>query len=289
MILSAFAFALMDGVVKYLDHVSSYQLVFFRAVVSLILCLTYLQVKQIPMLGTRRTLLLLRGIVGTISMTLFFLAVKHIPLGSAVTLRYLSPIFAAVLALIFLGERIRKIQWIFFLMAFSGAAMLKGFDFRITTIGFSLILGSAIFSGMVYAIIKKIGGTEHPLVIVNYFMFVATVSGFCMALPSWQNPVGFDWILLSSLGLFGFFGQLFMTMAIQSDLLTRVIPFKYAEALLAVIIGLIWFGEGFGTMAVVGMILILAGMILNALFSKKNIEPDDIAEDLQHVLEKKSQ
>lgn len=273
MILSAIAFAMMDGVIKYLEHISSYQMVFFRAVVSLFLCVTYLMVKKIPMLGKQRKLLLLRGVVGTISMTLFFLAVKHIPLGSAVTLRYLSPIFAAVLAALFLGERIRHIQWFFFVMAFTGAALLKGFDFRISLLGFSLILGSALFSGMVYAIIKKIGGSEHPLVIVTYFMFVATVSGLLLSISTWKTPEGIDWLILSSLGIFGFFGQLFMTMAIQSDLLTRVIPFKYAEAFLAVLIGYIWFGEGFNVMAIIGMILILSGMILNVVYSKRKIEP----------------
>ena len=275
--MSAIVFAMMDGVIKYLEHVSSYQLVFYRAFVSLILCVGYLAYRKIPMLGTHRKLLLIRGFVGTVSMTLFFLAVKYIPLGSAVTLRYLSPIFAAVLAALFLKEKIRHIQWFFFVVAFAGAALLKGFDLRISLIGFILILGSALFSGMVYAVIKRIGGREHPLVIVTYFMFVASVSGLLMSLPSWEAPATGDWIPLCSLGIFGFFGQLFMTMAIQGDLLTRVIPFKYMEAFAAVLIGYIWFGEGFNLMAIIGMIMILSGMILNVVFSKPQMPAADFA------------
>ncbi len=273
MILSAVSFTFMDGILKYLDHVSSYQLVFFRAVTTLVLCVTYLIIRKVPLLGTNRKWLLIRGIVGTISMTLFFLAIKHIPLGSAVTLRYTSPIFAAILALLFLGERIRRIQWLFFIMAFAGAALLKGFDFRVTTLGFILIMASAVFSGMVYAVIKKIGNSEHPLVIVGYFMLVATMTGGILSYSTWVTPDGSDWILLLSLGIFGFFGQLLMTLSLQMDLLTRVIPFKYTEALLVVLVGLIWFGEGFSTIAFLGILLIIAGMVLNTVYSKKGDFP----------------
>jgi len=270
MIISAVAFTIMNAFVKYLDHIGSYQLIFFRGIVSLVLCIPYLVSRGIPLWGNKRKWLILRGIVGTISLTLFFLAIKHIPLGSAVTLRYLSPIFAAILALLFLGERVKKIQWMFFIMAFVGAALLKGFDFRITALGFGLILGSAFFSGMVYAIIKKIGTSEHPFVIVLYFMAVATVLGLTLSIPSWLWPSGSDLSMLISIGVCGFFGQIFMTMAIQKDTIVRVIPFKYAESLLAIFVGLIWFGESFGLMAIVGIFLIIAGMILNVVYSKSS-------------------
>ncbi len=263
------AFTIMNGLVKYLDHIGSYQLVFFRSFVSLILCLIYLQLKNIPFQGNNKKWLLLRGIVGTISLTLFFIAIKIIPLGSAVTLRYLSPLFAAFLAFIFLKERIMKIQWLFFLMAFIGAAILKGFDFRITAVGFALIISSAFFSGLVYTIIKKIGTSEHPFVVVGYFMAVASVVGLILSLPSWDTPSGQDLMILMCLGCFGFLGQVFMTLAIQSDLLIKVIPFKYLEAMLAVFVGLIWFGEGYNYIAIVGMLLIVAGMFLNLVYSKR--------------------
>ena len=269
MIISALSFTFMDSIVKYLESVSPYQMVFFRALGSLVLCMGYLWIKGIPMFGNNKTWLILRGVVGTISMTLFFMAIKLIPIGSAVTLRYLSPIFAAVLALLFLGERIKKMQWIFFLLAFFGAALLKGFDFRISTLGFVLILGSALFSGMVYAIIKKIGGSEHPLVIVGYFMMVATVAGLLMSLPDWESPPRDLWLPLASLGVFGFFGQLFMTLALQKDDLVRVIPFKYAEAVLVVFVGFIWFGEGFGFIALFGILMIIVGMVSNVIYSNK--------------------
>lgn len=268
MLLSAIAFTIMNTMVKYLDHIGTYQLIFFRAITSLFLCVAYLRAKSISVWGNEKKWLILRGIVGTISLVFFFMAIKLIPFGTAVTLRYLSPIFAAIIAFFFLGDRIKSIQWFFFIMAFSGAAIIKGVDLRVTTYGFILILISAFFSGLVYPVIKVIGKRDHPFVIVGYFMAVAMVIGFLFSIPNWVWPEQLDWILLFSLGIFGFFGQIFMTMAIQAERISKVIPFKYTESLLALLVGLIWFGETFTILAIVGIVLVVAGMVLNVMFSK---------------------
>ena len=103
-------------------------------------------------------------------MTLFFITVQRMPFGASVSLKYLSPIFTAIFAVLLLKEKVEPIQWLFFATALGGVFLLKGFDTRIDFI--SLILGiiGAIFGGLVYVVIRKIGTTEHPLVIVNYFM-----------------------------------------------------------------------------------------------------------------------
>ena len=68
--------------------------------------------------GNQKKLLIYSGILGVAAMALFFLGVHYISVGSAVTLRYVSPIFAGVLAVLFLKETIKPLQWVFFLVAF---------------------------------------------------------------------------------------------------------------------------------------------------------------------------
>ncbi|WP_342747816.1 DMT family transporter [Nonlabens arenilitoris] len=114
MLFSTLAFAIMNGVVKYLSEFSAFQLVFFRSIGSLIITMIYLNYKKISILGNKRWLLIARGVFGSISLLLFFLSLKYLPVGTAVTLRYLSPIFAAVFAVIWLRERIKPLQWLFF-------------------------------------------------------------------------------------------------------------------------------------------------------------------------------
>lgn len=267
-LVSILAFTMMNAFVKYLQYLPPFQLVFFRALGTLVLCVIVLKVKGISIEGNRLDLLFGRGIAGTISLLLFFMAIKEIPFGSAVSLRYLSPIFAGILAVVWLKEHISWWQWMCFLLAFSGVLLLKGFDARINLLGLAYILTSAFFSGVVYVLIRRIGLSEHPLVIISIFMFCATAIGGILSLFDWQTPRPQDWWILASLGVFGFFGQLFMTKAYQIASVGTVAPTKYLEAVFALLIGWIWFGETYTPGSLLGIGLVIGGMLLN-LFGKR--------------------
>jgi len=165
MLISSACFTAMNLLVKYLAHFGGAQLVLFRAFGSLFFTMSYLLWHKIPILGNQRKLLIFRGLAGVTSMGLFFVSVSYLPIGSAVSLRYLSPIFATVLAVFFLKEYVKPIQWLFIAMAFGGVLMIKGFDPNINSIGFLLILVSALFSGIVYVLISKIGEVIFTMVV----------------------------------------------------------------------------------------------------------------------------
>ena len=121
-------------------------------------------------------------------------------MGASVSIKYLSPIFAAVFAVLFLRERVPHYKWLFFGCALIGVMLLKGYDTRIDTVSLILGLTGAVSAGLVYVIIRKIGQTEHPLVIINYFMLLAMgVSGIGM-IPFWQTPDFMQWLPFLSIG-----------------------------------------------------------------------------------------
>ncbi|GAK94641.1 permease of the drug/metabolite transporter (DMT) superfamily [Nonlabens ulvanivorans] len=269
MLFSTLAFAIMNGVVKYLSNFSAFQLVFFRSIGSLIITMVYLNYKKISILGNKRWLLIARGVFGTISLLLFFLSLKYLPVGTAVTLRYLSPIFAAVFAVIWLKERIKPIQWLFFLIAFSGVFILKGYEENISLIGIGLVLLSAVGMGLVFVVISKIGKQDHSIVIINYFMAIGVIIGGLLSINNWIQPVGVEWLLLASLGVVGFIGQLFMTRSFQIASTSLVAPLKYLEVIFTVLIGAIWFMEIYTLWSVLGIALVIIGLVLNILYKSK--------------------
>lgn len=269
MLISAASFAAMNILVKYLSHFGGGQLVLFRAFGSMLLTLGYLWRNNIPMLGTHRKLLVLRGFTGVTSMGLFFASVHYLQIGSAVSLRYLSPLFATLFAVLLLKEKVRPLQWLFFIIAFIGVLMIKGFDPNIGIVGLVLVIVSAVFSGLVYVIINKIGKREHPVVIVNYFMCISFVVGVLLSLFNWQTPVGMEWVLLLSLGVFGYFGQLFMTKAFQSQATNKVVSLKYIEVIFTMIIGATWFGDIYPWLSLLGTLLVIVGLVLNIWYRKK--------------------
>lgn len=268
MLISVTAFTVLNTCVKYLQHLPAFELVFFRSIGSCLICLFLLIKQEIPILGNQRKLLVSRGFIGVTAMVLFFAVIKLIPFGSAVSLRYISPVFAGILAIFILKERITPLQWGCFLMAFMGVLLIKGFDTRVSFLGLGLIIISAFFSGLVYIIIRKIGIRDHPLVVVNYFMFIATCVGGFISIFNWQTPIGIEWFLLLIMGVFGFLGQLFMTKAYQIAAIGTIAPMKYLEAGFALLVGWFWFDEGYTLLGLLGIGLIVLGMILNIYVKK---------------------
>lgn len=268
MMLSTIAFACMNVLIKYLTAYDTFELVFFRSLGTLFFTFGILIHKKIPILGTHKKLLVLRGVVGVTSMSLFFLAIHYMPVGSAVGLRYISPIFAAIFAIFMLKEKIKPVQWLFFLMSFVGVIALKGFDKNVSILGFVFAIAAAATSGLVYNIIRKIGNREHPVVIVNYFMCIATVVGGVLAIFNWKTPHGIDILLLSSLGILGYVGQLFMTKAFQIGETNIIAPIKYIEVVFSIVAGIGFLNEEYTILSIVGMLLIITGVLLNIWYKR---------------------
>lgn len=269
MIFSVIAFSLMNTVVKYLNDFSAYQIVFFRSIGTLFFTVPLIVKNKIPILGNNKKWLLARGAAGVISLTCFFQSLNYLPLGTSVSLRYTSPIFAAILAFIFLKEKIKPVQWFLFLIAFAGVLIIKGFGADVNGIGLVFILLSAIFLGVIFVLIRKIGNSENPLVIINYFMVMAFVFGAVMSINNWKQPNLKEWILLLSLGVFGYVGQLYLTKALQSGETNVVAPLKYLEVVCMILIGAFWFGEIYDFWTLLGVILIMFGLIYNIYLKKK--------------------
>ena len=169
MIFSVIAFAVMNAIVKYLTAYNVYQIVFFRAIGTLAFTIPLIIKKKIPILGNNKKLLFTRGFIGVISLTCFFESLNYLAVGTAVSIRYTSPIFAAFFALIFLKEQIKPIQWLLFFIAFVGVSIIKGFGISCTFFRINFCCHSEIRSERTSA--------------SNYQLFYG--NGFCF----WRNHV----------------------------------------------------------------------------------------------------
>ncbi len=265
-------FTAMQTIIKELNHIHLFEIIFFRSVVTSFGCMLFLKAKSISLKGNKQGLLVLRAFTGILSMVMFFSTIQSIPFGAALSLKYLAPIFTAIFAVIILRERLRPIQWFLFAIAFLGVMMLKGFDGRIDNINLLLGLGGAVFGGLTYIFIRMIGHRDHPLVIINYFMLSATVLAAIGMIPFWVNPSPFEWVLLIGMGSLGFGAQIYMTRAFQEDLASKVAPMKYMEIVFSLIIGFFWFGENFAWMAWIGIALIFVAMILNVVSNRPKMK-----------------
>lgn len=270
MIFSVIAFAIMNALVKYLGSFNVYQIVFFRSIGTLFFTIPLVIKYNLPFFGIHKKLLLMRAIFGVASLTLFFESLNYLDIGTAVSIRYTSPIFASIFALFLLKEKIKPIQWLLFFITFFGVLLIKGFGTNIQLTGLILVLLSALFLGLVFVIIRKIGNKENPLIIINYFMIMAFVFGGIMSIKYWERPNINELFLLISLGVFGYVGQLYMTKAFQIQETNIIAPLKYFEVIFVIIIGATWFGEIYNFYTLIGILIILFGLIFNLKIKSKN-------------------
>ncbi len=259
----------MNVLAKVLSGMHVSQIIFVRALGTFVFVFPYMLSKGISIRGNHPALLSVRAVLGLISLACFFMAIQIIPLGSAISIRYLGPIFGAFLAFIYLKERVNAWQWVSFAIAFSGVIVIKGFDLRVSTFGLVLSLVSAFFLGITFVLIRYLATREHYLTIINYFMGTSIlISLFFMGL--WRWPIGHEWYAVAGIGVFGLVGQVCMTRAFAAEETSVIAPFKYMEVIHAIILGLVFFGEGYSLMAIVGIALIVGGMIMNVMAKEKS-------------------
>ncbi len=268
---SSLAYAVVNFCVKYLHDIPTHEIVFFRSLISLAICVVWIKNLNIPFFGSNKKWLFIRGFAGMTALFLFFLTVKHMPLASATTIQYISPIFTVLLATQMQSERVRPLQWILFGVSFIGIFMIKGFDERISF--FYLVIGvvSALISGIAYNAIMKCRYTDHPVTVVLYFPLIATpIMGIACLFAGWKTPEGIEWLLLLIMGVFTQIAQVYMTKALHADHSSRIMPFKYFGVIYALGIGFFFFGETLPWLSIAGIVLVISGVILNAFMKNLN-------------------
>jgi drug/metabolite transporter (DMT)-like permease len=263
MLVSGVFFALMNVSVKFIPHIPAIEIILFRSLFSLIFSFLVLKQLGVSVFGNNKKLLIIRGIVGSIGLISFFYTLQKIPLASAVTMQYLSPIFTTILGIFLVKERVKPIQFLFFGISFAGVIVLQGFDARVNLFYGTIGVISALFSGLAYNVIRKLKNTEHPLVIIFYFPLVTLPVASIVSYFTWVQPIGWDWAILLWIGMCTQAAQYFMTVAYQNANVSKVSSLSYLGILYALFFGFIFFGETFGAMSYVGMGLVLAGILLN--------------------------
>lgn len=266
---SVVSFAIMNIVAKYLTSFNVYQIVFLRSIGTLVFTIPFLLKHKISVLGNNKKLLLTRAVLGVLSLTLFFQSLYYLKVGLAVSLRYVSPIFALLFASMILKERIRTPQVFFIVLSFIGVLIIKNFGGEVNSLGLLYVLLSAFFLGLIFVVIRKIGPTEHPMVIINYFMVATFIFGGFMSIFHWRNPNLLEWILFLSIGILGFLGQFFMTKAFQHSETNLIAPLKYMEVVFSILFGFLFFGDSYTHLTLLGVGLILTGLIVNVYLKNR--------------------
>ena len=269
MLLATFTFALMTVFVKLLPAIPVLEIIFFRAIFSIVVCLYSLLKARNPVFGNNKKILIIRGIAGVTALSTNYYLIQVVPLAAASTLIYLAPIFTTILGIFFVKEKVSPMQFLFFALSFSGILVIQGFDNRIS--GFHLIVGIAtsMIMGLAYNCVRKLSTTEHPLVIMFYFPLLCLPVTGLWVIFKWVMPQDLEWFYLAMVGLTSQVAQYYLTRAYQIADIATVSIVNYTSIIYTIALGFIIFGESFNSMTYLGMALVCAGVIINVIYKTR--------------------
>lgn len=266
MLFATLTFALMKVCVKAIPHIPAIEIIFFRAIISLVISIWFLQRQKVNIWGNNKTILIARGVTGSIALITYFSLLHQIPLATAATLQYLAPIFTAILGIFIVKEKVRPWQWLFFAISFLGVLVVQGFDARISAIHLVMGIGTSFFMGLAYNFVRKLNTTEHPLVIILYFPLVLLPIGAVWSYFVWVQPKGWDWMVLLAVGILTQVAQFFMTKSYQTEEVSKVSILNYVGLIYALIFGYFIFDESFNLLTYIGMGLVIMGVLANVIY-----------------------
>jgi drug/metabolite transporter (DMT)-like permease len=198
-----------------------------------------------------------RSLSGTASMFCWFNALTLIPLAEFTAISFTAPMFATVLAMLFLRERIHVYRWSALALGFTGVLVIVGPDLLAglgaadapaeegRPLGVALAFGAAVFAALAVTFLRGMSrqGGEHALAITFYFALTTVVCAGVTALAGWPVPDARQWLWIVLAGSFGCFGQLALTFSYRYAEASTIAPLDYASLLMAVTYGYVLFGD----------------------------------------------
>lgn len=214
-----------------------------------------------------------RTFCGWGGVTLMFAAVAHIPLADATAITFLNPVFAMMLAIPLLGERVGRIRWSAAAIALAGALILL----RPTPESFQpaalLALGAAAMMGLELIFIKRLSGREPPFQILLVNNAIGLAIATAAVIPVWQMPTPAQWAALAALGAMMACAQACFVNGMARADASFAAPFSYATLVFAALYDLAVFGVVPDGVSLAGAALILSGALWLALRERRRGTP----------------
>lgn len=263
---SALFFAAMAAFARLAGgRIPTQEIVFVRALVGAVLALLMAWRAGAPLRGGRPALLAARGVTGFLALSCYFWSVVHLPFAHAILVAQTAPLFTALFAWLFLGERPGARFVPAAALVLGGVVVLAppGLGAAVEPLALGVALAGAILAGSAYAEVRALSRTEHPLTIVLWFQGLSAVLSVPGTLAAGiVVPRPLEWLWLAGVALTAHAGQVFLTLGLQRRpagraTLANPLVIAFGAALAALV-----FDEPLGWNVAFGAGLLVAGLVL---------------------------
>ena len=265
MIATAFVIQVVDGLAKHLS--ADYSPLFIgwaRYAVACLIVLPYAAILHgrhmfpAERLGSH----VLRTVFLVTAMTLYFVAIAFIPLATAISAFFVSPVIAVVLAIFLLKERMTAAKGISLVLGFVGAMVILQPGGAIDP-GILLALAAGVCFAFYMIATRQAATGSDPVKTLAFQCAVGALLLAPQAVATWSTPAWSDLVFFAGLGLFSAIGHLMSIVAFRYADTSTLAPLVYVELIGAALIGYIAFNEIPGWPTIIGAAFIVgAGLIL---------------------------
>jgi drug/metabolite transporter (DMT)-like permease len=193
----------------------------------------------------------------------WFYALTLIPIGQVVAIEFTMPIWTAILAAMFLGERLTIGKFAAIVLGVVGVVMIVRPATGEINPGQLIALAASVGFAVSIAMVKSLTRTEQTVTIIFYMLAVQGIGAVLPALHFWQWPslpvLGWAFVVAFA----GTFSHYCMARALLYADATVVVPMDFLRVPLTALMGWLLYSERLDAFTVLGACLILAGNLVN--------------------------
>ncbi|HUQ26779.1 MAG TPA: DMT family transporter [Burkholderiales bacterium] len=255
------SFAAMAIAVRELQrHMGSFEIVFLRSIVMLGLAAIMVSRVGIAALRTRRIGAHLgRDLVHLLGQILWVYSISALTLATVFAIEFTMPVWTAILAAIFLHERLTGPRLVQLVLGLVGVLIiLRPGVGAFHPAAVAMIIGSLCYASS-FIFTKRLSSTDTALAILFWMAVIQTPISLALAIPQWVTPLWADlpWIL--GVGAGAFFAHYCMTRSMMLVDATVAVPIDFIRLPLIAVVGALFYNEAFDPMVIVGAAVIFAG------------------------------
>ena len=278
MLSAALLFALLNICIKLLGaEFSPWDIAFYRSFGGIVMLQLIFGRRRNIYKGHNMPLLVIRGCVGAVAFLSMVMAIRLLPVSTAMVIFFTYPAFAAVFSFILLKEGINLSETLCLLLVLVGAGILFDFKLAGNITGQAIALLGGVFAGMAMTLIQKLRRDNGSVVIYLYFCTmcaIVTAPKYLMNPTFPDRPV--EWVLICGIILSSLTAQLLMNHGFLYCRGWEGGVFMSSEVVFTAIVGITFLGDPVSWRFWSGGLLILGSVtLLNRLRAgKKNGEND---------------
>lgn len=264
MIMAALCFSLISTISKMITTLPLTEKLFIASLIGFILMLINNMYHKEKILGNKKLILFIRGILGVIGLFLYHFSISKMNLADATVLYKMTPIFVLIITTIIFKEKADKNLVIAIILVFVGTILVVKPTLNVNLLPVASCILASIVTAVAYLTVDYLKESEKTATMVLYYVFC---SAFFM-LPgagtgTWVAPSSMEVLLLILMGIITLLAQVCMNHSYRvSENVNDVTIFLYGEILFSFIIGILVFKEGFDISSILGAILMIAAVII---------------------------